>query len=82
MTNDPRFQIAKREAIILLALFVAYIVWWYAFAYGLGSRDPTQYSYILGFPDWFFYSCVLSIPVFSLLLFIIIKVFFKEVPLD
>lgn len=82
MSNDPRYIIAKREAIVLLALFVAYIIWWYAFAYGLGSRDPAQYSYILGLPDWFFYSCVLSIPIFSLLLAIIVKRFFKEVPLD
>ncbi len=80
--GDPRYKIARNEAIVLLILFVAYILWWYAFAYGLGSRNPSEYSYILGFPDWFFYSCVLSIIVFSAILFIIVKYYFKEVPLD
>ena len=80
--EDPRYKVARNEAIVLLVLFVVYILWWYMFAYGLGSRNPSEYSYVLGFPDWFFYSCVLSIVVFSAVLAIIIKFYFKEVPLD
>jgi len=82
MSGDPRYDIAKREAIILLVLFLAYMVWWAAFAYGLGSRDPSEYTFIMGFPDWFFYSCILGSVVFSLILILIIKLFFKEVPLE
>ena len=52
--NHPRFKIAHREAIIGVILVIINFIWWFGFAYGLGSRSPEEYRYILGFPDWFF----------------------------
>ncbi|QTD40796.1 YhdT family protein [Sporosarcina sp. Te-1] len=81
-TTDPRFKIAHREAIIGLALAVFNFVWWFGFAYGLGSRSPEDYTYIWGLPDWFFYSCVLGFIIMCILVIVITKFVLKEVPLD
>lgn len=71
----------KKEAIITVILYLIYFVWWYSFAYGLGDVDPKDYKYILGLPEWFFYSCILGFLMITTLLWISIKLFFKEVDL-
>jgi len=80
--DDYRFKIANREALIGVGLVIFNFVWWFAFAYGLGSKDPSEYTYIFGLPAWFFYSCVLGFVVMSLLVIIIVKKFFVEVPFE
>ncbi len=80
--DDYRFKIANREALIGVGLVIFNFVWWFAFAYGLGSKDPSEYTYIFGLPAWFFYSCVLGFVVMSLLVIIIVKNFFVEVPFE
>ncbi|MFC7063151.1 YhdT family protein [Halobacillus seohaensis] len=80
--QDYRFKIANREALIGVALAVFNFIWWFAFAYGLGGRTPENYSYVFGLPAWFFYSCVLGFVVMTLLVIIIVKVWFVDVPLD
>ena len=52
--DDPRFRIAHREALIGLGLAIINFIIWYGFAYGLGSKNPNEYTYVLGFPAWFF----------------------------
>lgn len=79
---DPRFKIAHKEAFIGVALAIFNFIWWYGFAYGLGSRPPEEYTYILGLPDWFFYSCVVGFILMSVIVIIITKYVLKEVPLD
>lgn len=79
---DPRFKIAHKEALIGVALAIFNFIWWYGFAYGLGSRPPEEYTYILGLPDWFFYSCVVGFILMSVIVIIITKYVLKEVPLD
>lgn len=80
--NDPRFKIANREALFGVGLVIFNFLWWYGFAYGLGSGPVEEYSYILGLPAWFFYSCVLGFIVMVLLVTFIVKVFFKEVSFE
>lgn len=80
--HDPRFKIAHREALIGIGLAIFNFIWWYGFAYGLGSRPPEEYTYILGLPDWFFYSCVIGFILMSVLIIVITKFVLKEVPLD
>jgi len=83
LTKDNyRFKIANREALIGVGLVIFNFVWWFAFAYGLGSKDPSEYTYIFGLPAWFFYSCVLGFVVMGLLVIIIVKKFFVEVPFE
>ncbi|WP_077302883.1 YhdT family protein [Virgibacillus pantothenticus] len=75
-------KIANREAWIGLGLVVFNFVWWFAFAYGLGNRQPDQYTYILGLPAWFFYSCVLGFIVMAILVTIVVKKFFVAISFD
>lgn len=82
LTEDPRFKIAGREALIGVALAVANFLWWYAFAYGLGGKPVEEYRYIFGFPAWFFYSCILGFIVFALLVYVVVRLWFREVTLD
>lgn len=80
--EDRRFKVANREALIGVALFIFNFIWWYAFAYGLGSKDPSKYTYVFGLPAWFFYSCVVGFIVMAVLVTVIVKWFFVEVPFD
>ncbi|AHN21796.1 DUF997 family protein [Lysinibacillus sphaericus] len=80
--KDQRFKIAHREALIGIGLVFVNFAIWYGFAYGLGSGDPTAYSYVLGFPAWFFYSCIAGTGFMIVLIWLVLKLFFKEVPFD
>ncbi|HEY4579086.1 MAG TPA: YhdT family protein [Savagea sp.] len=80
--KDPRFSIANREACIGIALVLVNFAIWFGFAYGLGSADYSDYSYILGFPAWFFYSTMAGTVFMIVTLGIILKLFFKDVPFD
>lgn len=80
--EDPRFAQCNKETIVMIILLIANILWWYGFAYGLGSQPVEQYTYIMGLPAWFFYSCVLGYVVFSVASFLAVRLFFKDIPLD
>lgn len=80
--TDWRFKIAHKEALIGVGLAIFNFIWWFGFAYGLGSRPVEEYSYILGLPDWFFYSCVVGFVLMSALVIIIVKYFLTEVPFE
>lgn len=76
------FRQADREALITLGLYAFFFVWWTVFAFALGSGDVEEYSYVWGLPAWFFYSCVLGYPVMTLILWIVVRRFFADIPLD
>lgn len=82
MWKDKRFRQANREALLALAAYGIYFLWWYGFGYGLGDADPDNYTYVFGFPAWFFYSCLLGYPLITLLLWVLVRLFFKNMPLD
>ena len=46
----------NKEAALTVGLYVFYFVWWYFFAYYFGEQEVSSYRYILGLPEWFFYS--------------------------
>ncbi|MBT2698150.1 YhdT family protein [Bacillus sp. ISL-40] len=79
---DKRFKIAHREALIGIILVLINFIWWYGFAYGLGSAKVEQYSYIYGLPAWFFYSCILGFIVMVILVIFSVRVLFKDVPFE
>lgn len=81
-SHDRRFIQADREALLALGAYALYFVWWYVFAYGLGEGDPEQYSYVWGLPEWFFYSCIVGYPAITVVLWAVVRLFFKEMPLD
>ncbi|RYG74215.1 DUF997 family protein [Lentibacillus lipolyticus] len=80
--TDQRYKIANREALIGVGLVMFNFVWWFAFAYGLGGKNPSEYTYVLGLPAWFFYSCVLGFIVMAILVTVVVKKWFVEVPFD
>jgi uncharacterized membrane protein YhdT len=80
--TDSRFAQANREALLALGAYGLYFIWWYVCAYGLGDGDPDTYTYVLGLPAWFFYSCIVGYPLVVGLLWVMVRVFFKDIPLD
>lgn len=82
MKVDRRFRQANFEALCSVVLGLLFFVWWYAFAYGLGSGDPSQYTWVCGLPAWFFWSSVAGPALFCVLAWLMVKFFFKTMPLD
>lgn len=80
--KDKRYKIAHREALIGIALVLINFAIWFGFAYGLGSGNPKDYTYVFGFPAWFFYSCIAGTIFMIVLLIVVIKLFFKNVSFD
>ncbi|GKV69195.1 hypothetical protein NCCP2716_16930 [Sporosarcina sp. NCCP-2716] len=80
--QDPRFKTAHKEAWIGVALAVFNFVWWYGFAYGLGSKPVDEYTYILGLPAWFFWSCVVGFVLMSVITVVLAKFVLTDMPLD
>ena len=80
--QDKRFKIAHKEALIGVVLVIINFAIWYGFAYGLGSGDPLQYKYVLGFPAWFFYSCIAGTIFMIICVWLAMKLFFKDIPLE
>ncbi len=82
MRRDQRFVQADKEAIFALAVYGLYVLWWYVCAYGMGGGDPEEYAYVWGMPEWFFYSCIVGYPLVSILLWLVVRVCFTDMPLD
>lgn len=80
--KDPRFKVAHREAWIGIVLVLINFLWWFGFAYGLGSAPVEEYTYVFGLPGWFFYSCVGGFILMVVLVVFAVKVLFKEVPFE
>ncbi|WP_243292324.1 YhdT family protein [Bacillus sp. FJAT-47783] len=80
--KDKRFVIAHREALFGIVLVVFNFLWWFGFAYGLGSKDVSNYQYVFGFPAWFFYSCIVGFIVMLILVIVVVKKWFTEVPFN
>ncbi|MFS0782660.1 YhdT family protein [Bacillus sp. 1P06AnD] len=76
------FNIAHKEARIGICLVLANFLWWFGFAYGLGSGQPSQYTYILGFPAWFFFSCIVGLIVMAILVTVVVTYCFTEIPFE
>jgi uncharacterized membrane protein YhdT len=73
---------ANREAIISLVLYGLFFLWWYFSAYGPGDSDPKSYTFVCGFPSWFFYSCIVGYIGVSVLVWVVVRLFFRDIPLD
>lgn len=80
--EDPRYKQCNKEAFYGIILGLANLAWWYIFGYGLGSKPVDEYTYIMGFPAWFFISCILGSLVFIVLTFFMVDKLFVDMPLD
>ena len=80
--EDPRYKTAHREAKIGIVLSLFYVIWWAIFGLGLGMRSPENYTFILGFPDWFFLGPILGWVLLVILVIFSVRKFYNKVPLD
>ncbi|WP_064591774.1 YhdT family protein [Streptobacillus moniliformis] len=71
-----------KEALITSIIYLIYFVWWYYFAYIYPPKNVEEYKYILGLPEWFFYSCIVGFIWVNIEVFAVIKIFFKNIDLD
>lgn len=80
--EDPRYKQCNKEALYGVGIGILNLVWWYIFGYGLGDKPVEEYTYILGFPSWFFISCIVGAIVFTILTFVMVNKKFKDMPLE
>lgn len=84
-SNNKIRQINKQanyEAHLTLAMYTFYFIWWCMFTYGFSANEPTTYKYIIGFPVWFFYSCLVGFPLLCCIVWITVRQYFKDISLD
>ena len=80
--TENEYKQTNREAFITLGLYAFFFVWWTAFAFILGSGSPDGYAYVFGIPAWFFWSCIAGYPVITVLLWIVVRRYFKNIPIS
>lgn len=80
--EDPRYAQCDREALYGVGLGLLNLVIWFVFGYGLGSGPVESYRYILGFPEWFFYSCILNSIFIVAMTFFVVNKKMTDMPLD
>ena len=65
-----------------LGLGILNLIWWFSWGYGLGSKPVPEYTYMMGFPTWFFMSCIVGSILFSILTVVVINKYFKNMSLE
>lgn len=74
---DKRFLQANREARWAFGLTLAYL-----FAWSLAAYLPNDAQGITGLPHWFEMSCLLVPLIFVLLSWIMVRVIYRDIPLE
>ncbi len=80
--EDPRYKQCNREALYGVGLGILNLVIWFVFGYGLGSKPVESYTYILGFPAWFFFSCILNAIFIIMMTFFVVDKKMVDMPLE
>ena len=80
--EDPRFRQCNREALYGVILGGINVLLWLIGGYGFGRGNPENFTYILGFPAWFFISCILNALVAIAGTIFIVRTRMKDMPLD
>ncbi|NAW69300.1 DUF997 family protein [Vibrio sp. V27_P1S3P104] len=85
MTPQARItQQAHREALTAIVLALCYLLWWYISAYGFSApqQDTTMPTLYWGLPLWFLLSCIIGPILFTVLCAAMVKIFYRDIPLD
>ncbi len=80
--EDPRYKQCNREALYGVILGIVNVLIWAIGGYGLGSGPVESYSYIFGFPAWFFVACIVNAAVAIIGTVFIVKTKMKDMPLE
>ena len=78
---DSRFRSMGREAVMVAVYWLIMFAGIMLAAWLFGKGDPTQYTYLFGFPLWFTVSMLIMIAGIIVGIIMVLKVF-KDVPLD
>lgn len=80
--QDPRLKRAFREFLIAIGFCIVYSVVTLSVAWSIGMSKPAQeYTYIFGFPAWFFWGIIFCPLAFFLVAILIVTLVFKDVDL-
>lgn len=81
--EDPRYRIAQRESLLCLGYWVVFTAGAVAIAWLLGHRDPSEIGFVMGFPDWFFWSALAYVGVMAAVVpFLLVKFGFTDMDLE
>lgn len=81
--HDLRYRVSLREAWICVAYWAVFTAVMVGIAWGVaGHRDPADTTYVLGFPEWFFWSGIVAVAVFCVIPAVMIRVLFTDVDLE
>lgn len=69
---DPRFIICEKEMKLVLSIQILFTIICVVVAYILGKGNPSNYSYIMGFPAWWFGVIAISV-IFTAIVIYIVK---------
>lgn len=69
----------NKDYIYAIFLVIIHFILWYYFAYvKFANQSVKDYKYILGLPEWFFYSTIVTSIFVILLLIIFCHIIFKN----
>lgn len=81
--EDPRYRVSQREALMCFAYWVAYTACAVTVAWLLGNRDASEIGFVLGFPDWFFWSAIGVTAVFAVVVpYLMVRLAFTDIDLE
>lgn len=81
--EDPRYRVARRELIVALLYWLAFTVTISGVAWILGGGEKVQeLDFIMGFPEWFFWSVPVTCFAFSAIAYVLVRTLFTDIPLD
>ena len=70
--EDPVLTNARREALLVFAIWLAAAVYSISVCYRLGyGRDVATLTYVFGFPDWIFWGIIVPWTVCTALCFVV-----------
>lgn len=69
----------NKDYLYAISIAVIHYILWYYFAYiKYADENPSDYKYILGLPEWFFYSSVVVSIFIIFLVIIVTNIIFKK----
>lgn len=80
--EDTRYRQCNKETIAISILFLLNGMIAMLLAYFLSRGAVSDFGYTLGMPNWVFYSVMIVPLAFVAITYLVIRVFFKDVPLS
>ena len=81
--EDPRYRVSQREELVCLTYWPSYTALAVAVAWVLGNRDAAEIDFVLGFPDWFFWSAIGVTVLFATIVpYVMVRIFFTDIDLE